>query len=130
MSLFRIASARLSFFILGISLSRLAWADLPLHKLPPGIQLLTALPEETLTQLFREGVAPTDIPLGRALGYHRLSRETLNRAPWTHMLAVKTIWQAKNLDSCWDVRSMQDSSGAGSSLSSNHSSPGTFNLAE
>jgi hypothetical protein len=85
----------MSLFILGISLSRLAWADLPLKRLPPGIQELASLPEETLVELFRNGSAPGALPQGRALGYHRLSRETLNRAPWTHMVAVKTIWQAK-----------------------------------
>jgi hypothetical protein len=73
----------------------MAWADLPLKRLPPGIQQLAALPEETLIELFRNGSAPEGIPQGRALGYHRLSRETLGRAPWTHMLAVKTVWQAK-----------------------------------
>jgi hypothetical protein len=95
MSILRVFNFRIIIFLMGISLGRLALADLPLQHLPPGIQQLAALPDEALEDLFRNGSVPAAIAEGRALGYHRLSRETLDRAPWTHMLAVKTIWQAK-----------------------------------
>jgi hypothetical protein len=95
MSLIRVFHLPIMIALLGISWSRLALADLPLPHLSPGIQQLAALPDEALEDLFRNGSAPTTISEGRALGYHRLSRETLDRAPLTHMIAVKTVWRAK-----------------------------------
>lgn len=108
MSIIGFRSVRMSLFIFGLSLSPLAWADLPLKQLPPGIQELAALPEAALEDLFRAGSAPTEVPRGRALGYHRLSQDTINRAPLTHMLAVKTIWQAKTFVSAEDQTIMVD----------------------
>jgi hypothetical protein len=83
-------------------------ADLPLSKLPQGIQELAREPNESLEELFRSGTAPQGLPEGRALGYHRVDADKRDRAPIVHYVAVKTIWQAKSFQKIDDTVFMTD----------------------